>query len=115
MNNGHDFLIVLFVIVIIAIQVNIFRLTLKKTKLFKEIFPKAGSFKRIKVFVPSDMIASIEPWEVFKYRDKQTGIVSKKENDASENIAVMNQNNNQYVAVQEEDDQYFEEKDDSTF
>lgn len=62
----HDLLIGILIIIIVAIQVYVFLITLNKIKIYKKIIPEADNFKTIKVFINEKDIESVKLVDLFK-------------------------------------------------
>lgn len=68
--SGHDFLIILIIVCIVALQVWVFYKAYLQINVFKSILPEAKSFKTIKIYVREDKIEGLDLEDVYANLDK---------------------------------------------
>lgn len=68
--SGHDFLIILIIVCIVALQGWVFYKAYLKINIFKSILPEAKSFKTIKIYVREDKIEGLDLEDVYANLDK---------------------------------------------
>ncbi|MGL2988267.1 BatD family protein [Flavobacterium sp. RSSA_27] len=69
--HEHDIIIGLLILVIVTIQIIVFRITLKKIVQYKAIIPSQNNFKTIKVFIPESKIDTIDLKEIYMSLDQK--------------------------------------------
>lgn len=53
-------------VIIVGVQIAVFRATLKKIKRFKSIFPQVSDFRTVKVYIREDQLHTLTPELILK-------------------------------------------------
>lgn len=99
----HDLIIGVLIIVIVAIQLYIFSITLEKIKIFKNILPSHENFKIVKVFIKESEIETIALVDIFKkLPEYSTGNKTAKIDNVKVHIQNLQQNEQLKVNFEDE-------------
>lgn len=100
----HDLIIGVLIIAIVAIQLYIFSITLKKIKIFKNVLPSQENFKIVKVFIKENEIETISLVDIFKNLPENTNLGNKMSKNSNIKDSVQNLQQNEQLKVNFEDE-----------
>lgn len=108
----HEILIALLIIVIVAIQIYVFTISLEKINIFKNILPSHENFKTVKVYIKESEIDTISIINIYKNLPEFSK-KDRKKNKENEYIKIENKTESikKYETVDDSDDYVFVEKD----